>query len=96
MSGYEARTPRGWSPSHRSDAAEFWTALRSCLAELPTPMHEAFALRYLEDAAAPEVCTTLGVTAANYWALLHRARLRLCTCLSLQGYGGNAGKGQRS
>ncbi|MDY3561152.1 sigma-70 family RNA polymerase sigma factor [Gemmata sp. JC673] len=82
------KTPPGlWGAVEPLDRAEFWATFRACLGKLPERMHTAFALRYLDEAAAGEVCRELGLTPSNLWVLLHRGRLRMWWCLSKNWFG---------
>jgi RNA polymerase sigma-70 factor (ECF subfamily) len=75
---------RRWDdPAADAERAEFWRVVRRCLAKLPKGMAEAFTLRTLDGQTADEVCQELAISPANYWVLLHRARLRLVRCLDL-------------
>jgi RNA polymerase sigma-70 factor (ECF subfamily) len=69
------------------DREEFWTVLRACMSKLPVRLHDVFALRYLDEAAAEEVCRDLGLTPSNLWVMLHRARLRMWWCMSRNWFG---------
>lgn len=60
---------------------EFWKVLRACLDALPTRQADIFVLREMDDRGTEEICKDLGITASNLWVLLHRARLRLSTCM---------------
>ena len=74
-------------PTESLDREEFWTVLYACLHKLPVRLHDVFALRYLGEAAAEEVCRDLGLTPSNLWVMLHRARLRMWWCLSRNWFG---------
>jgi RNA polymerase sigma-70 factor (ECF subfamily) len=87
----EWRTPPGrWDrndpaePLHRKD---FWTTMHACLDKLPVRLHEVFELKYLDEALGDEVCRALGLSPANFWVMLHRARLRMWWCLSKNWFG---------
>ncbi len=82
--------PGRWNrstPVEPLDREEFWATIHSCLDKLPTRLHEAFVLRYLDEAASDEVCRELGLTPSNLWVVLHRARLRMWWCLSRNWFG---------
>jgi RNA polymerase sigma-70 factor (ECF subfamily) len=84
------KPPGRWDrddPAGPLDREEFWAALSACLDKLPPRFHEAFVLRYLDEAAGDEVCRELGLTPANLWVVLHRARLRMWWCLSRNWFG---------
>ena len=76
--------PRRWDdPAATVERSEFWSVVRQCLAQLPERMAGAFTLRTLDDQAPTDVCRELALSPANFWVLLHRARLRLVRCLDL-------------
>jgi RNA polymerase sigma-70 factor (ECF subfamily) len=73
-----------WSdPAALAERQEFWRIVDSCLGRLPSRMAAAFTLRTLDEHAPDEVCANLAISPANFWVLLHRARLRLVRCLQL-------------
>jgi DNA-directed RNA polymerase specialized sigma24 family protein len=43
-------------------------------------------LREIEGKATDEVCRTLGVSPANLWVLLHRAKARARLALAQEGF----------
>lgn len=82
--------PGRWDRGERVEALdreEFWATFHGCLDKLPDRLHAAFVLRYLDEAAGAEVCRELGLTPANLWVMLHRARLRMWWCLSKNWFG---------
>ncbi len=68
-------------PETLLERAEFWTMLRQCLSGLPQKQADVFTLREMEGLTGEEVCKELELTSSNLWVLLHRARLRLSTCV---------------
>lgn len=87
--GHWKRRPAAWGDLGDPVARdEFRSALAGCLGRLPERLHAAFALRYLDERPGGEVCTELGLTPANLWVMLHRARLRLAACLTRTWLGG--------
>lgn len=88
--GVWKEAPAEWGrrdPATPAEQEEFWTALRGCMSMLPARLHDAFALRYLDEAASDAVCKELGLTPTNLWVTLHRARLRMWACLSRNWFG---------
>jgi RNA polymerase sigma-70 factor (ECF subfamily) len=81
--------PASWGgdPSREIESREFWDAFGRCLAGLPRGLADAFFLRELDGAGADEVQRTLGITPANFWKRLHRARLLLRQCLESGWFG---------
>jgi RNA polymerase sigma-70 factor (ECF subfamily) len=76
------RSPRDWGdPAARVERTEFWQVFRQCVDALPPQMAAAFTLRTLDEEDPQEVCQELAISPSNLWVLLHRARLRLVSCL---------------
>lgn len=88
-SGHWKRTPKDWGgdPAADLNRDEFWAVLRACLGKLPPRLHDVFILRYLEERSGEDVCQDLGLTPTNLWTMLHRARLRMCWCLTENWFG---------
>ena len=60
---------------------EFNAILDNCIKKLPVLWLSVFTLRYIDDLATDEICTQLHVTAANFWVIIHRAKVNLRACL---------------
>ena len=78
--------PTAWEPSPESSAiaGEIRVRLGAALQELPERQRVVVSLRDVDGLSSDEVCTALGITAANQRVLLHRGRARLRTVL--EGY----------
>lgn len=86
--------PDEWStdaPGQALTRADFRDALAGCLDRLPVRLREAFVLRYVDERATAEVCEAVGASESNLWVMLHRARLRLWRCLSVNWFGEEPG-----
>ncbi|MGL4555090.1 MAG: sigma-70 family RNA polymerase sigma factor [Gemmataceae bacterium] len=86
------KKPDEWSaddPGRELNRAEFRAVLADCLGKLPARLREAFVLRHLDEEAATDVCRGVGVTASNLAVMLHRARLRMWRCLTVNWFGEN-------
>jgi RNA polymerase sigma-70 factor (ECF subfamily) len=83
--GGEWRKPtvRWGDPAEAAVRKDFWRVVGSCLAQLPPRMAAAFVLRTLDDRTPDDVCEELTISPANFWVLLHRARLQLVRCLQI-------------
>lgn len=47
-----------------------------------SPQHLAvFVLRFMEELPAEDIYRELGLSASNYWVIVHRAKLHLHRCL---------------
>lgn len=75
--------PKQWTVelSDAVEAKEFQKILQSCCGRLKQLQHSAFLLKYVEGLDSEAICRELGLTAANYWVLLHRAKVQLRACL---------------
>jgi RNA polymerase sigma-70 factor (ECF subfamily) len=87
--GHLRSAPGRWGadPAELLQRREFWEAFEQCRTDLPERLREVLSLRLLDDVPAAEVCGALGISAANLWTLLHRARVRLWHCLNQKGLG---------
>jgi RNA polymerase sigma-70 factor (ECF subfamily) len=75
--------PTDWS-AKASDAVEqkeFWEAFHLCAGKLPPRIAQAFLMREVDGVGSDEICSTLSLTKANFWVMLHRARMALRQCL---------------
>ena len=85
----EAQYPADWPAAgpdeNRADLAleqqEFQEVLRQCQQRLSAQQRAVFVLRFVEELPAEDICKELGLTPANYWVLVHRAKLHLRRCL---------------
>lgn len=82
------QAPTSWL---NADAAleqqELHDILRRCQERLPARQGAVFALRFEEELSAEEICQELSLSSANYWVLVHRAKLQLRRCLEKHGLG---------
>lgn len=60
---------------------EFFGVLRKCASRLKQIQEQVFSLKYLNELEREEICSILGITDANYWVLMHRAKVQIRTCL---------------
>ncbi|WAK01024.1 sigma-70 family RNA polymerase sigma factor [Methylobacter sp. YRD-M1] len=77
--------PSAWNdPEAALKQQEFWSIYETCQNSLPPKMAQVFMLRELVGLEADEVCRETGLSEANYWVIMHRARLRLRECLEMR------------
>jgi len=77
--------PTTWNdPEAAFKQQEFWAIYETCQNNLPPKMAKVFMLRELVGLEAEEVCRETGLSDANYWVTMHRARLRLRECLEIR------------
>ncbi len=77
----------GSEPSLEMETREFWDVFNGCLSKLPQGIADAFLLRELDGLGGDEVQQILGITPANLWKRLHRARVCLRQCLESGWFG---------
>jgi len=63
------------------DNPEFNLVLSDCLNRLPLSWNSAIQLKYLEEKEQKTICQELGISATNYWQIIHRAKMQLRACL---------------
>ncbi|WP_373973950.1 sigma-70 family RNA polymerase sigma factor [Chitinibacter sp. SCUT-21] len=81
--GHWAVPPVEWQdPARLLDSKQLRRQIDECLARLPRRMAQIFWLRELNDEPAEQVCDQLGISSANLYQLLYRARQGLRLCLS--------------
>lgn len=75
--------PAEWKPEGEEalSRAEFWEHLHRCLGKMPARIASVYVMREVDDAPAKDVCSTFGISDANLWVMLHRARMALRQCL---------------
>ncbi|RVT49619.1 sigma-70 family RNA polymerase sigma factor [Rubrivivax albus] len=80
-----------WQPMHRPaewpdpEAAmahrQFWQALEQCLQLLPAATGKVFMMRELLGFEVAEICARLDISSGNCHVILHRARMKLRSCI---------------
>ncbi|TDN37118.1 sigma-70 family RNA polymerase sigma factor [Hymenobacter sp. UV11] len=82
---YPADWPAAGPDQNRADLAleqqEFQEILQLCQQRLSAQQRAVFVLRFVEELPAEDICKELGLSSANYWVLVHRAKLHLRRCL---------------
>jgi len=85
--------PSAWAdPEAALKQQEFWAIYETCQNNLPPKMAQVFMLRELVGLDAEEVCQETGISDANYWVTMHRARLRLRECLEIRWFNSSKAK----
>lgn len=89
--------PTTWNdPEAALKQQEFWAIYETCQNNLPPKMAKVFMLRELVGLEAEEVCRETGLSDANYWVTMHRARLRLRECLEIRWFNQSKTKKENS
>ncbi|MDO9373802.1 MAG: sigma-70 family RNA polymerase sigma factor [Bacteroidota bacterium] len=75
--------PQNWHMdySHPVETKEFYAVLEGCKQKLKNVQQTVFVMKYFDDVDSEDICKTLGLTPANFWVLIHRAKLHLRSCL---------------
>lgn len=63
---------------------DFWQILEMCLDNLPKEQARVFLMKEYIELETDVICQELNITRQNFYVLMHRARLRLQTCLSIK------------
>lgn len=81
-----------WAPRPMSiDAAdpalhkELAAILQKCLHRLPALWLSIFSMKHMDDAATEVICRQMKISTANYWVIIHRAKVNLRACLQKEG-----------
>lgn len=77
-----AHAPQAWPAADEAlEQQELQQILAACQRQLPPRQQLVFARRFVEEISTEEVCQELALSAANFWVLVHRAKLSLRRCL---------------
>ncbi len=60
---------------------ELKQVLQKCMQKLPALWMAVFTMKHMDDQTTDIICAELKVTAANFWVIIHRAKLNLRACL---------------
>ena len=71
----------GIEDKDRLVSREFEQIMQKCLQKLPALWMSVFTMKHIDEEATEVICTELKVTAANFWVIIHRAKLNLRACL---------------
>ena len=65
---------------------ELNNVLQKCMQKLPALWLAVFTMKHIDDEATNTICTELKLSDANFWVIMHRAKLNLRACLQKTGY----------
>ena len=60
---------------------ELGSVLQRCLQKLPALWLSIFTMKHVDEEPTEAICTELKVTPANFWVIMHRAKLNLRACM---------------
>lgn len=83
--------PTLWqSPEGTLATDQFFAVVDACVHKLPTKPARVFSMKALLECEAEEICATLGLSKADYWQCMSRARKQLQVCLTQNWFAGGA------
>lgn len=83
--------PTGWvTPEAQLQSDQFFVIVDLCVQKLPTKPARVFSMKELLECEADEICTTLGLSKADYWQCMSRARKQIQLCLTQNWFEGAA------
>ena len=81
--------PALWqTPESRTESDQFFRLVDLCVNNLPAKPARVFSMKEFLECGPEEICATLGISKADYWQCLSRARKQLHLCLNQNGFGG--------
>ena len=60
---------------------EFETILKKCMQKLPVLWKAVFTMKHIDEEGTDIICAEMKLTPANFWVIIHRAKLNLRACL---------------
>jgi RNA polymerase sigma-70 factor (ECF subfamily) len=60
---------------------EFMKVLEYCMSKLPPLWISVFRLKHMDDEQTATICKQMRLTSANFWVIIHRAKINLRSCL---------------
>lgn len=86
--GHVVDQGRQWGdPEATLRQKDFFRVMEMCLENMPTKTARIFMMREWLEMDTDEICREVGISTANAWVILYRARLRLRECLELNWFG---------
>lgn len=74
--------PSAWrTPEDLLHTHQFYAVVDICMHKLPAKPARVFSMKEFLECDADEICSTLGLTKADYWQCMSRARKQIQLCL---------------
>lgn len=81
---HKVQKPSKWeTPEEDYQNSEFWVILENCLTNLPAEQSRVFMMREYIGLETNEICDECNITSNKFYVIMHRARLRLQSCLNI-------------
>jgi RNA polymerase sigma-70 factor (ECF subfamily) len=75
--------PSAWStPDSQLESEQFFAVVDICIQKLPAKPARVFSMKEFLECDPEEICATLGITKADYWQCMSRARKQVQMCLN--------------
>lgn len=68
-------------PEGELENAELREIIEKCISLLPENLALVFIMKMIDEATSEEICKELEITPSNVWVMMHRARLKLRSCI---------------
>ena len=78
------KRPQSWDDEdgHLLDNEDFQKVLKLCMDALPEKWNACMNMKYMMEKNGEEICQELEITSANFWQIIHRAKLNLRECIN--------------
>lgn len=75
--------PADWQPEQleATDRVEFWQFFNQCSGKLPDRIRSIYLLREVDGEDTEVILEASGISKANFWTIMHRARMAMRKCL---------------
>lgn len=81
--------PAVWAtPDAQLESDQFFRVVDACVNNLPAKPARVFSMKEFLECGAEEICETLGISRADYWQCMSRARKQIHLCLNQRWFGG--------
>lgn len=82
--------PAPWvDPEAALASDQFFEVVDICIHKLPAKPARVFSMKEFLECETEEICDTLGLSKADYWQCMSRARKQIQLCLNQSWFGGN-------
>ena len=71
-------------PEGEIEQGELMEIIQLCIEHLPSKLSAVFVMKMIDEAESDDICKELGITSSNLWVMLHRARLKMRSCMELK------------
>lgn len=85
----EGVAPAAWScPQSQLQSEQFFAVVDICMNRLPAKPARVFSMKEFLEYETDEICATLGMSKADYWQCMSRARKQIQLCLNTSWFEG--------